>query len=180
MLTARHLYEAPDLERYLGPARVVTTGADGVQVALPDGEQARATLALALPYEPVPGDELLVIGEVGQFYVIGVLKGAGTTRLAVAGNLDVHAVDGSLRLLGDRGVEVEGNEVAIRTRSLKMHADAVRQKFSTLYRHVRDLCSTRAGRSHAMADETAHSQAERTVILSKETVTVNGQRIQIG
>ena len=180
MQTARHLYEFPDLERYLGPARVLTTGAEGVQVELPDGTAAGAILALALPYEPAVGDELLVIGEIGQYYAIGVLRGTGTTSLTVEGNLDLHAVDGTLRLQGDHGVQIESDEVTIQARSLRMHADAVRQKFATLYRHVRGLCSTRAGKSHALTDETAHAQAKRTVILSEETVTVNGRRIQIG
>lgn len=180
MRTATHLYELAELERYLGPARVVASDANGVRVRLSGGTEANAALALAVPYEPQVGDELLIIGEVGQHYVIGVLKGSGQTRLAVAGDVDVHAVGGTLRLHGDLGVDIEGQEVAIRTPSLRMYANAVRQRFESLYRHVRGLCSTRAGKSHALADETAHAQAKRTVILSEESVTVNGRRIQIG
>src|SRR5262245_54816146 len=69
---------------FLGPARVLAEdGKTGrVQVALPDGDEVWARLALAVPYHPAVGDEVLVIcQEMPDAYVIGVLRGHGTTTL---------------------------------------------------------------------------------------------------
>src|SRR5580658_6142610 len=102
----RKLSLAAPLGDYLGPAEVSSAEALGATVVLPDGRHVRAELALALPYRPVLGDVLLVIGKGDDYYAIGVLRGSGTTSLSFQGDVELTAVDGRLRLSGERGVEL--------------------------------------------------------------------------
>ena len=67
-----------DAQRYLGPAEVTQVVGSDVTVLLTDGRETHAHLALAFPFQPTVEDELLVIGEADAWYVIGVLRSAGT------------------------------------------------------------------------------------------------------
>jgi hypothetical protein len=98
---------------YLGPARVMTApGKPGyVRVALPDDEVVWARLAMAIPYSPAPGDEVLVIcQEMPDAYVIGVLQGHGTTTLRVPGDLKLEAPRGDVSILAGKSVKVFGHQ----------------------------------------------------------------------
>jgi len=65
---------------YLSPATVLAPGESGyVQVAIGKDEVVWARMAMAVPYVPEAGDEVLVIGsQSAEAYVIGVLAGHGT------------------------------------------------------------------------------------------------------
>lgn len=167
-------------EDYLGPADVMEVGAGNVVVALPGGRAVTAWMALAVPYQPVTGDVLLVIGRGGSHYVIGVLRGKGQTRLSFQGNVDLHAADGTLRLSADRGVQIAGPEVGIETRRLGVIAGTLVEHLSSVFRRVTGLLSVQAGDTHTIADGTILSQSKTASILTEETVTVNGKQVHLG
>ncbi len=167
-------------EDYLGPANVTQVGAGSVEAVLPSGKAISAQMALAVPYEPALGDVLLVIGKGDGHYVIGVLRGKGQTRLSLQGNVDLHATDGTLRLSGDRGVQISGPEVGIETRRLGVIAGALVEHLSSAVRRVTGLLSLQVGDSHTIADGSILSQSKTAAILTEETVTVNGKQVHLG
>src|SRR5262249_8664048 len=115
-----------------GPAEVVEALPHEIEVRLTSGGLARARLALAFPYEPAVGDEVLVIGNAEGHYVIGVLRGSGRTALSFQGDVDLRAEGGVLRLSSDKAVEVAAPEVTMLADKLLQIADAVAQRFVTL------------------------------------------------
>jgi hypothetical protein len=167
-------------ELYLGPACVSEVDGREVVIELPDGQTTRAQLALAFLYEPAPGDVLLVVGKEEGYYGIGVLHGTGRAVLAFHGDVDLRAVGGALSLSGDKGVKVEGPEVEVHASKLRMVADAVTQKFNSVYQRVTSLLNVHAGKSHTIVDGATFTQAESGTILTREVMTINGKQIHLG
>jgi hypothetical protein len=165
---------------YLGPAHVVEGHGRAFTVELPDGAVVHATLALAFSYEPVPGDILLVIGKAGAWYGIGVLHGTGKTSMEFHGDVDLRAVGGTVSITGDKGVEIRGPELDIQTGKLRMMADSVVQKFASVYQRVSSLLSVHAKETHTVVEETAYTQSKSGVMLTEETMTINGKQIHLG
>src|SRR5262249_36990113 len=139
---AEHL--SPHPGDYLGPAFVREVEPLAVHVELPDGGAARATLAFALPYRPAGGDGALVLGKAEAYYAIGVLQGSGRTSLALHGDVELSAIDGRLRLSGDKGVELSGPEVDVQAGKLRMIADAFAATFTSVTQRVRSILSVHA------------------------------------
>ncbi len=81
------IYDNPDMDRYLGSARVVDTGTcqDPIEVVIdsPEGKQyAQAHLALPAANTINPGDNVLVVGDNHEnLYVIGVLGRKPTSAM---------------------------------------------------------------------------------------------------
>ena len=165
---------------YLGPANVVELRGGSVEAHLPDGSSVVAKLALAYLYEPAEGDVLLVIGKGSDHYAIGVLHAKGRAVLALQGDVELRAVDGELRLSGDRGVKVQGPEVNIDAGRIRMIADSISQKVHTLYQRVSDLLSVHAQTSHTVVDRSMTTQAESATIQTTEVMTINGKQIHLG
>jgi hypothetical protein len=165
---------------YLGAAEVVAVEPTRVVVDVPGAGLARAELAFALPYTPAVGDLLLVIGKGDDLFAIGVLRGAGRTSLSLHGDVDLHAVGGRLRLTGDRGLELRAPEVDVLAGKLRMVADAVLQRFSSVCQRVVDLLSVHAGEAHTLVDGASLAQSRRAAILTEETMTINGSEIHLG
>lgn len=166
---------------YLGPAQVTAADGGKVAVELPGGGPAiPVEMALALPYQPAVGDTLLVIGRGERYYAIGVLHGTGRTVLSIAGDIDLHAREGALSLSGDKGVAIRGPEVEVEAGKVRMVADAVVQKFNSLYQRVSGLLSVRAQEAHTVVDNTSFTKAKNATLLTEETVTVNGKQILLG
>jgi hypothetical protein len=168
---------------YLGPAAVVRVHGHEIHVVLPGSdagaEGVPATMALAFPYEPAVGDDLLVVGKGGAFYVIGVLQGAGRTVFNLPGDVGLHA-GGALHLSGAKGVRVDGPEIEMNTGKLRMVADAVVQRFTSVYQRVSEMLSVHAGESHLLVDEASYTQAKTAAIVTEETVTINGDEVHLG
>lgn len=164
----------------LDPVLVVSAEGNEVIGELPGGDQAKVTLALAYLYQPAPGDVLLVATDRDRRYAIGVLHATGKAALAFRGDVEVRAVDGHLRLSGDRGVSVEGPAVEVHTGKLKFIADSLVERFDSVYRRVSSLLHVHAGRAHTAVDGPSDTQAESVTILTKEVVTINGKQIQLG
>lgn len=165
---------------YLGPAEVVEARGPTLEVELPGGRRVPVTIALALPYAPVAGDILLVIGRGEAHYVIGVIQGQGRTDLTFHGDVELASLDGKVIVNGQRGVELRGPEVDVHAGKLRMVADAVVQRFTSVCQRVTELLSVHARESHALVDEGSFTQAKRAVLQTEETVTINGKEIHLG
>jgi Protein of unknown function (DUF3540) len=165
---------------YLGPAEVTEARGPTLEVELSGGERVPATIALALPYEPVVGDTLLVIGRGEACYVIGVLHGQGRTSLAFHGDVELASLDGKVIVTGQRGVELRGPEVDVHAGTLRMVAGAVVQRFASVCQRVTEILSVHARESHTLVDEGSFAQAKRSVLQTEETVTINGKEIHLG
>jgi hypothetical protein len=167
-------------QSYLGPAEVLDPGPGPLEVRLLGGAVVKARMALAHPYDAQPGDEVLIIGNEGGHYVIGVLSGAGRSTLAFQGNVDISANGGVLRLSSDKGVEVDAPNVEVRASTLQMLAGAVAQRFASLRQTVTALVSLRAGQTHTVVDGSTYAQSKRATILTEGKVTINGKEIYLG
>jgi hypothetical protein len=167
-------------EEYLGPAVVSARSDAGVRVALSDGRQVEATMALALPYEARERDVLLVIGRGDAFYVIGVLSGSGRTELAFHGDVTLHAVGGVAEITGDAGVRVRGPQVDVQAGALRVVAETVVETLSTLVQRVAESLTVYARSSHTIVEEGAYTQAKTAAIRTEETMSINGKQVLLG
>lgn len=178
--TAGSLQATPD-GGYLGPGRVLAAhGPGGVEVELEDGRQATATLGLAFSYEPAPEDLLLIAGEADRFYAIGVLAGASPPSLTFEGDVDLHAVGGTLTLSGDEGVAVEGKELTLRADTIRTFAGSLTEKADEAYRWVKGLVTLRAGESRRVIEGEDYNQSQDSIHLAKGTVKIDGHQIHVG
>ena len=96
----------------LEAAEVVANLGGSVMVRLQDGSDTEARLALTVPYKPLRGDEVLVIGRGERHFVIGVLEGSGQLRLQ-AKNVTVHAEGGRLRLTAGRDIGLRSHKLQL-------------------------------------------------------------------
>lgn len=180
LLAASPLADSVRADDYLGPASVTETTSHEVQVELPDGTLRRAEPAFTIPYQPAPGDVLLVITRGPRCYAIGVLHGTGKTVLSLPGDVEVRAESGTLRLYGEKGIELLSPEVLIHSEKLRMVAGSVTQKFTSLVQRVRDLLSVQAREIHTVADDSHLTKAKSATVLTEETMTINGKQIHLG
>jgi hypothetical protein len=166
--------------RSLGPAEVLSVGPGYVEVCLEHGAVARAELALATPYEPAIGDQLLVIGDADRHWVIGVIRGKGRTVLSFDGDVELRSNDGVLRLASGKRVEVESPDVAFHVGTLRTVADSVIEHVSSLTQRVRSLLSVHAGQRREIIDGSTTTQAQSSTLLTEGDVKVNGKAIHLG
>lgn len=166
----------------LGPATVVeaSQGRDVMVHVAGDREPRRARVALATPYSPGEGDEVLVLGRGPSLWIVGVIAGTGSTELALPGDVTVRAVGGTLRLEGDCGVEVRGSEIRLESRVFAVVAEKAIEKVDALYQRVRGLLSVHAERVHTTVDETCTTTARSSTLLVEETAMINGKQIHLG
>ncbi len=174
--------DAPAERRlHLGPATVLAVApAAPLAIRLLDGRKVTARPAFALPYHASPGDELLVIGQGDAFSAIGVLQGRGQHAIDLPGDVRLRALDGTLTLSGDRGIEMESAAVTMRAGKLDMIVETVSQCLGSITQFVRDRIAVQAGDSQIVVRESAQQIARNTVVLSEDTTTLNAKKIQIG
>lgn len=181
--TARIIGNLPALrpdEVFLGPANVTKVNAGDVTIELPDGALVEVHLAFAFPYEPSMGDTLLVIGKDGQHYAIGVLRGSGKASLEFHGDVELRSVGGVVRIAAEKGIEMDGPDIAMRTGTLRIVAEKVVEKFTWLHQRVASLLSIQAKEMHTVVDGAATTNAKSATITTEEMVTVNGKQIHLG
>lgn len=180
-----------DLALYLGPARVLqgSSRPGYVHVALPEEELLWARLALALPYSPVVGDEVLVIREnADNAYVIGVLQGSGTTTWRVPGDLRLEAPDGEVLISAGRGIDLRSDESiglsapqgTLRFARLNILVTTLVQRLHNSLVWATGLIQTRSQRSRAIAEEGWLVRAGRAHVKTKDNVHINGKTIHLG
>lgn len=166
-------------DEYLGAATVIEGRGRALTLEMPGGAVVQATLALAFSYEPAPGDVLLVIGRRGSYWGIGLLQGSGKTSLAFEGDVDLRA-GGTLRIAGGEGVEIEAPRAELRAGKLEVVAGAVVQRFTSLYQRVSALFSMHAKDAHTVVEESCVTQAKNGVIVTEESMSINGKQINLG
>lgn len=163
---------------FLGPVTVVDVGPQ-LLVELPSGEQLMAEMALSHPYAPVVGDSLLVIGNAGGHWVIGVVAGRGGVTMCFDGDIDVRA-GGKLSLSGGAGVHITGAALDVMVDKLTVAAKSSLQKFDALYQRVRSVLSVNAGEAHTHVEGTSLQRAKKHALVAEETASVNGKQILLG
>lgn len=165
---------------FLGPATVVAVRPHEVDVEIRGGEPACARMALSIPYAPVVGDVLLVIGDGDDHYVIGVLHGTGKTSLSFEGAVDLHAKGGALTLSSDTAVAIHAPETEVQAGKLTVFAGTVVEKLGSLYQRVRETLSVHAGKTHTLVEDSSFTTAKNASIVTEETMSINGSEIHLG
>lgn len=166
---------------YLGPGQVVAFDGARVVVELRDGARTSADFALPVAYEPVLGDMLLVITqEVDEAWIIGVLSGAGRSKLELRGDVDVRAVGGRLRLSGDAGVSVEGPEFDVTVDRYRVVARSLVQRASTILQRARELFTLEAKEAHQLVEGELVARSKGATLVAEEKVVLNGKQIHLG
>ncbi|HEX5052275.1 MAG TPA: DUF3540 domain-containing protein [Planctomycetota bacterium] len=167
---------------YLGPAEVLARDRTGVTVRLANAtrDEVAAVLAFTFPYQPAPGDSLLVLAQGGRHYAVGVLAGSRPTSLEFQGDVDVRAVGGTLTLAGDDGVEVEAPRITLRAGVLRTIAHSVVEKAEQVHRWVKGLLAIRAGTSRRTVDGEDSTRCQDSVTLAKGTVKIDGDQLHLG
>lgn len=177
--------------QYLGPAEVITAaGKPGfVELRLFDGETRWARLALALPYTPAVGDEVLFIcQQPSDGYIIGVLQGRGVTTFQVPADLTLAAPNGTIRLLAGRSVQVRGTEsvdiitkkATLRANRLNILATTLVQRFGSAYTWATGLLQFKSRRMRTVTDEGWMVRADRAHLKTSGNTCINGKTIHLG
>ena len=167
------------LTTHLAEAEVVSLDG-GITVALPGAGRLRAIPAFTVPYRPVIGDRLLVIGDAMRLYAIGVVAGAGQISLTVAGDMCVHAQGGRLTLSGDAGVEIAGPTVGIAAGTVEVIAERLTELLGEAMRRVRGLFTVEAGQASTFVEGHSSQHSQTAVITAAETVNVSGEQVHLG
>jgi hypothetical protein len=168
------------LDRYLGPARVVRHVGESHVVALESGTVVHATRALAFPYDPRVGDNLLVIGDARAFWIIGVLAGRGRTRLSGRGGVSLHAESGRLKLVGDRGVKLAAHRLVMHTDHLRRLALTAMHTFGELRSQVREGLKVEAAEIDELSQKRWLLQARRVVLKALLGARVKSTTVRLG
>lgn len=163
----------------LSPARVAAVEA-GVLVLDLRGEMVRAVPALAPVYDPVPGDEVLAIGDGAAWYVVGVLRATGPLTLTAPGDLRLLAPSGSVEIAAAGEVAVRAPVVRTLAERLETLTDTLLEDCRSVRRWARELWDLRAGRIRTLAEETHRLDARRVAIHAAGDVKVTGEKVNLG
>ena len=176
---------------YMGPGRVLA-GPDKpgyVHVALADNRAVWARMAMAVPYSPEPGDEVLVVcNEPPDAYVIGVLHGHGTTTLRVQADLrleaprgDVHILAGkSIHLRSEESLELNAPRATFRFARLNVLVTTLVQRLTNAFTWATGLVQSKGRRLRWIADEGWLVRAGRAHVRTTENIHINGKTVHLG
>ena len=161
---------------YLGPATVVTLDGNRTLVRLEDEPRQEVTVtpAFTFPYELTAGDVVLVLGQAGAHYAVGVLSGSKPQSLIFPGNADVRTIDGKLTLASDQAIELRAPKVTVHTGVMRTIANQVVEKADHFRRWVRGTLVLRAGKSRRIIDGEDSTRCENSTTLAKDTVKIDG------
>lgn len=172
------LRETASVTDFLGPAPV-RRFEGAAPIVMIGGREVRAEMALAFPYEPAIGDDLLVVGKDDRFYVIGLLRARGQVALRFMGDVRLSAVGGKLELEGDEGVRVRGRTVEVVARQFKTLADSVVERANDVYRRVRDTLDVHAGEKRELVDGLISTRATTINSATSGVTSINGKEIHM-
>jgi hypothetical protein len=166
---------------YVGPARVLSTEADGrVRVQVLGGACDTTTADWAIPfrYEAVPGDLLLVLGQLGRYWVTGIVQGRGRSQMAFQGHTELKA-RGTLHLGGDGGVRLDGPEIRIESEQFESEAEHVVQRIGDLDSEIVDTIDERLGECARIIDEEDEQIAARHSTVAKHAAKIDGGLLRL-
>lgn len=163
----------------LGPA--VVLGAEGRRLQLVfEEETVWADNALAFPYQPAEGDVVLATGREGAFYVIGLLQPKGEVTLHFPGDVRFSAAQGRIVFDSGRGLELNAPQIRVHSGKFELFAETLVERLGNVYRKVKGLLQTCAGRRRTVVEGTSYEQAERAVLLADKDVKIDGEKIHLG
>lgn len=178
-------------------AEVVACEAGRIMVQA-GGRRMAARRAASCLVEPEPGDLVLVGGDLARCYLLAVLERAGTAPLRIAGEGDVEllARGGTVRLVGEEGVEIATarevritaeaiavkssraalfiDELSVVGRSAVAHIGRLRAMGSVLESFV-DRVMMRARRSVRLIEESDHTRAGSIDLRADATLQAHGE-----
>lgn len=165
---------------YLGAGLVLDVTLSRVRVRLEDGAEREATMALAFPYHPELGDELLVLGKAERYFVVGLLSGQGRATLEFEGDVSLRSLGGKVEISAAEGVELRSRELALYADKVRIVASALTETLSTCVSRVRELWSVQAGERRTIVRGLSHLQAKQARIDTEEQVAINGKQVHLG
>ena len=174
---------------YLGPARVLAAGEPGyVQVVISADDVVWARMAMAIPYKPEPGDEVLVICNAPHAFVIGVLEGQGTTTLRVPCDLrleapqgDVHIVAGkTIRMRSEVAMDLSAPRATFRFARLNLLVTTLVQRLTNAFTWATGLVQSKSGRLRWIAEDGWFVRAGRAHVKTSDNIHVSGKTVHLG
>ena len=167
---------------YLGPAEVLDAHGAALRVRLEDGTESEvdARVAMTFPYEPTPGDSLLVLGQDEDHFAVGVLHASRPQALTFHGDAELRTIGGRLTLASDHSVELRAPRVTVHAGLLRRIAGRVVEKADELRRWVRGTLSLRAGNSRRTIDGDDTTRCHNSTTLAKDTVKIDGDQLHLG
>jgi len=166
-------------ENFLGPARVERIEGNRVLLVLHD-QQVWAASAIGYPYQFQPDDEVLVIGQREDWYIIGVLAGHGKTSFHVPGNLQIHAPQGSIELIAAKGISMRSPSISIVAARLNLAAKKMSERYDQLKVWVKQNFDVVANRMTTKVDQSYRLSADKIVERAKGDVKIDGNKIHLG
>jgi hypothetical protein len=145
-----------------------------------DGLEVQAVNALAFPYQPSPGDVVLLIAQEDARYVIGVLQAQGDMTLNFPAGVHLRAPRGSVQITSGVSLEMQAPDVQVTAGRWNLLARTLKESATNAYRWVKELASLKAGRQRTMVEGANYERAERRIIKAKKDVRVDGDRIHLG
>lgn len=164
---------------YVGPARVIKYTPGRVQLDLL-GREIWAQIALAYPYRPSEMDTVLVIGQDGAWYVIGVLNGNGKTTFTAPGDIEFRAPYGFINLVSAKGVSLRGPTVRVVAEKLDLISRNLIERCHNARRWVKNSLEVRAGRARTLIEDTYRIKAGRITERAQGDVKIDGRKIRLG
>jgi hypothetical protein len=175
---------------YLGPARVLAAGESGyVHVAIGGDDVMWARMAMAIPYTPEAGDEVLVIcNQPPQAYVIGVLRGHGTTTLRVPCDLRLEAPQGNVHIAAGKAIhmrsdvamELSAPLATFRFGRLNLLVTTLVQRLTNAFTWATGLVQSKSGRLRWIAEEGWFVRAGRAHVKAQDNIHIDGKTIHLG
>jgi hypothetical protein len=165
---------------YCGPALVTAVLGRDVELETPAEERSWARLAVAIAYQPVVGDVVLMLSTAEAAYVVGVLEAQGPSVLNAPGDLELNAPHGEIRINAARACVVTVPEMRVQARMLDLIGDTLHEEFETVRRRITGAIDTRARAITTTVADTWRLVARRLHGRGQENVTIDAPSINLG
>jgi hypothetical protein len=165
--------------QFLGAARILRMDGARLLLAIND-QQAWACSAVGYPYSFQIDDVVLAIGQLDEWYVIGVLHGTGKTSLQVPGDLQLVSPTGSIELIAAKGITLRSPAVQIVATRLQITAKKLRERFEQASRWVTGGFDIVAKRMTTRVSQGYRLNAGKIVERAVGDVKIDGNKIHLG
>lgn len=160
--------------------RVVETDADRALLDLGGGRRAWADPAMPVRYTAAVGDELLAAGDGERFWIIGVIRGAGSVELSAIGDVRVQSLAGTLRLGGAEAVELHAGRLSVIADAINTVAKSVRESLGSVLQTVTGRRITRAGSDYRIIEGLSFQRSERMHSVASKEARIDGSTVHLG
>lgn len=160
--------------------RVLETDGDRALLDLGRGVRAWADPAMPVRYTAAVGDELLAAGDGERFWIIGVIRGAGSVELSALGDVRVQSLAGTLRLGGAEAVELHAGRLSIIADAITTVAKTVRESLGSLLQAVTGRRIVRAGSDYRVIEGLSFQRSERMHSVASKEARIDGSTVHLG